>query len=517
LLPQANQEPARSAPIGLAGTLRALGDQACAHHVAGRYAEAVARYQQMLSLKADVPEIYNNLGHALAALGQPETAVLAFECAIALKPDNPEALCNWGLALAELGRFDEAVAKYRRAIEVDPGHAGSYNNLGLLMKTTGRLAAASAAIEKAIDLAPAKIAYYDNLAGIRPFAAGDHFLTALEALASNGAALSAADQVHRHFALAKAYENIGQPERAFRHLQSGNALKRRQMAYDEAETLGQMDRLCRLVSRDYIEARQGCGELSSVPVFIVGMMRSGTTLIEQILASHQQVFATGEIQLFDQAAGSIRDTLPGRPPFPDMVQAMSGNHFRALGALYLEKLTRQAPTATRITDKMTVNFLFAGLIHLALPNATIIHAVRDPADTCVSCFATHFTTRNPYTYELAELGRYYRHYQALMEHWRAVLPPGRIMDVQYEELVADLEGVARRIVAHCGLSWDARCLDFHRSERPVRTASAAQVRKPIYKDSVGRWRKYEPFLGPLLAELERSALPTSDYPVTGAR
>jgi tetratricopeptide (TPR) repeat protein len=502
LLQQPTQQPADAATIGLADTLRALGNEACAHHVAGRYAEAIARYKQMLSLKADVPEIYDNLGHALAALGKPETAILAFECAGALKPDNPATLCNWGLALADLGRFDDAEAKYRRAIEVNPDFAGTYNNLGLLLKAKGRLTEASAAIEQAIRLAPRNIAYYDNLVAIRPFAAADPLLRALEELAGDGAAFSTAEQMHLHFALAKAYENIGQAESAFRHLQNANALKRQQIVYDEAETLGQMDRLCELMSRDFIEARQGHGEPSSVPVFIVGMTRSGTTLIEQILASHPQVFGAGELDLFDQVAGSIRNALPGRPPFPDMVQPMSAEHFHALGTSYLEKLMRQAPEAVRITDKMTLNFLFAGLIHLALPNATIIHAVREPADTCVSCFATHFTTGHAHTYDLGELGRYYRHYQTLMRHWHAVLPPGRILDVQYEELVTDLEGVARRIVAHCGLSWDARCLDFHRTERVVRTASAAQVRKPIYKDSVGRRRKFEPFLGPLLAELD---------------
>jgi hypothetical protein len=185
-----------------------------------------------------------------------------------------------------------------------------------------------------------------------------------------------------------------------------------------------------------------------------------------------------------------------------MISYMSAEHFRALGALYLNRIAQQAPKAARITDKMTVNFLFAGLIHLALPDATIIHAVRDAADTCVSCFATHFSAGHAHSYDLAELGRYHRHYRALMAHWHEVLPPGRIMDVHYEELVADLEGVARRIVSHCGLVWDVRCLDFSRTERPIRTASAAQARKPIYKDSVGRWRKYQAFLGPLLAELD---------------
>jgi hypothetical protein len=173
---------------------------------------------------------------------------------------------------------------------------------------------------------------------------------------------------------------------------------------------------------------------------------------------------------------------------------------------------QRAPEAARITDKMPGNFIFAGLIHLALPKATILHAVRDPIDTCLSCFAVHFTRGHPHTYDLAELGRYYRRYRSLMDHWRRVLPSGRIVDVRYEDLVADLEGAARRIIAHCGLPWDARCLDFHRTERPVRTASAPQVRRPIYGNSVGRWRRYEPFLGPLLAELESldASNPTED-------
>jgi hypothetical protein len=181
---------------------------------------------------------------------------------------------------------------------------------------------------------------------------------------------------------------------------------------------------------------------------------------------------------------------------------MSGEDFCALGKLYLDGLTQRAPGATRVTDKTPANFRFAGMIHLALPNAIIIHAVRDPVDTCVSCFFENFTRGQPQTCDLAELGRFYRHYRALMAHWHSVLPPGRIIDVRYETMVGDLEGEARRIIAHCGLAWDSRCLDFHRTERSIRTASAAQVRRPIYATSVGRGRKYQDFLGPLLAELE---------------
>lgn len=501
-LARPDHKSADSAPPGLGETLRAFCNQAFAHHRVGQFAEAIRLYEQILSLGPELPEIHVNRGHALGALGRSEAAVAAFRRAVELKPDNPEALCNWGLALANLQRFDEAEAKYLEAIRINPHFSGTYNNLGLLFKETGRLAAARQAFEQAIDLDPRNFSYYDNLAAVRPFVAGDRFLTALEIAADDTAALSIADQIHLHFALAKAYGNLDRPEDSFHHLLDANRLKRQQIDYDEAATLGVMIRLRELIDRDFVQAHQGYGEPSEVPVFIVGMTRSGTTLIEQILASHRQIFGAGELQLFDQVAGSVRKMLPGSPPFPEMMLHMSPAHFHALGALYLESIARRAPAAKRITDKMTVNFLFVGLIHLALPNATIIHAVRDPVDTCVSCFSTHFTQGHEHTYDLAELGRYWRHYRELMAHWHDVLPPGRILDVHYEELVADMEGVSRRIVSHCGLSWDTRCLEFHRTERPIHTASAAQVRKPIYRDAVGRARKYEAFLGPLFDELD---------------
>ena len=481
--------------------ISALSSQALTLHRAGRLLEAVAHYEQILALKPRIPEVHNNRGLALAALGKFEEAALAYRRATKLRPDNPETLCNWGVALAQLERYDEAEAKFRRAIVVSPGFAGAYNNLGLILKEQGRTTESVDALEQAIRLSPQEASYYDNLAPLRPFADGDPYFAALETMAANPASLSAVNRMHLHFALAKAYEHIGSPERAFRQLLAGNALKRTQVAYDEPATLAQMDRARALFTREFVRDREGRGERSPVPVFIVGMPRSGTTLIEQILASHADVFGAGELSLFEQAIDSVRDALPQSPAFPEMAAPMSAADIRSLGAGYLEKLSRRAPGARRITDKMPANFLYAGMIHLALPDAVIIHATRDPIDTCVSCFSVHFTKGQTHTYDLAELGRYYRHYQALTAHWHRVLPPGRILDVPYEELVGDLEAVARRIVAHCGLAWDARCLDFHRTERAIRTASATQVRQPIYQTSVGRGRRYESFLKPLLAEL----------------
>ena len=261
-----------------------------------------------------------------------------------------------------------------------------------------------------------------------------------------------------------------------------------------------MDRTRAVFTSELIRTWQNVGDPSSVPVFIVGMPRSGSTLVEQILASLPQVYGGGELTHFQTAMKGIR-TRPAGLDFPELVSGMTSEDYYSLGAHYLADIERLAPGAMHITDKRPKNFIFAGLIHLALPNATIIHTVRHPIDTCLSCFSKLFTGELNYTYDLAELGRYYRHYHTLMAHWRRVLPAGRILDIRYEDVVADLEGQARRIVAHCGLDWDPRCLAFHQTERPILTASASQVRQPIYNSAIGRWRVYEEFLAPLLAEL----------------
>jgi tetratricopeptide (TPR) repeat protein len=470
--------------------------------------DALASYDRAIALRPECAESHLGRGNALRQLLRHDEALAAYNRALVLEPDNPQTLCSIGVVLMDMDRLVEAEAKLRRAIDVDPNFAAAYNNLGLILKERGRFGEARFAIEQAILLSPNNTSYYDNLGAVRSFAAGDRYLAALEGLADNAAMLRSDDRIHLHFALAKAYEDGGRYEGAFRHLLIGNELKRRQVTYDEAVTLARLERTRQLFSRDFITSRQGAGEPSTIPVFIVGMPRSGTSLIEQILASHPAVFGAGELDLFEQTVNAVGNMLPGAPRFLELASGLSSEHFRTIGARFCEALMRRAPTASRVVDKMPANFLFVGLIHLSLPNAAIIHAIRDPFDTCVSCFSMNFRRGQAHTYDLAELGRYYRHYKALMAHWHRVLPPRRIIDVHYEELVADVERVTRRIMAHCGLPWDARCLDFHRTERLVRTASAVQVRQPIYKSSVGRWRKYENFLAPLMSALKPSDAPT---------
>lgn len=463
----------------------------------GQLDAAKAACRQAIALQPDYPEAYANFGNILKDLGRLEEAEAALRQAIALRHDHAEAHSNLGNVLMDQGRLTEAETVLRRAIALKPSYPGAHNNLGLALKELGRFEEARRATEEAIRLAPCRATYYCNLAEITRFKADDPHVAALEELAKDEASLPTEDQIALHFALARAYEQTGRREAAFNHLLAGNALKRRTIVYDEAAVLGGMTQVETIFTPELIAAHGGTGDPAREPVFIVGMLRSGTTLVEQILASHPDVFGAGELKLFDAALGSMRPMFPGSPPFPDFVPSMTEEHFGTLGARYAGELRRLAPQAARITDKMPSNFLFSGLIHLALPNATIIHTMRDPIDTCMSCFSRLFTEGQRYTYDLAELGRYYRQYQSMMAHWHRVLPPGRILDVQYEDVVADLEGAARRIVAHCDLPWDPRCLDFHRTERPVRTASATQVRQPIYATSIGRGHTYEAFIAPL--------------------
>jgi hypothetical protein len=244
---------------------------------------------------------------------------------------------------------------------------------------------------------------------------------------------------------------------------------------------------------------QGSGSPSERPVFVVGMPRSGTSLVEQILAAHPQVHGAGEIGLLPALAARLRG--PSGAGFPACVSELGAPDLQRLAQAYLGGLKPLGAGKARITDKTVGAFELLGLAHLILPNARIIHCRRDPRDVCVSCFSTRFSGGHDYAYDLAELGRYWRSYDRLMAHWRAVLPPGRIFEVQYEALVEDLEGWARRLIAHLGLEWDDACLRFHDSAREVRTASFAQVRRPIYKGSVGRWRRFEAHLGPLIEAL----------------
>jgi tetratricopeptide (TPR) repeat protein len=482
------------------GYVEALNNRGNTLRALRRFADALLSYDRALAINPKFAEALNNRGNTLRDLNRFEDALGSYDKALAMHPTFAEALNNRGNTLRDLNRFEEAMASYRKALAIRPDSVEALSNLGMVLKELGKFAEARWAAERIIEVAPQRASAYRLFGEVNQFVPGDRYVAIMEALARDAASLSVYDQVELHFALAKAYEDLGRLEDSFAQLLVGNSLKRRLIAYDEAASLSTVKHIGEVFTPELIGSLRDVGEPSSIPVFIVGMPRSGTTLVEQVLASHPQVFGAGELKCFSNVVAG-RATNNGVQRFRDLVSSMSGEQFRQLGESYVAEIKRLAPSAIRIVDKMPTNYAYVGLIHLALPKAFIIHTVRDPVDTCMSCFSNLFAEANDYSYDLAELGRYYRHYQDLMAHWHRVLPPGRILDVSYEDVVSDLESAARRIVGHCDLDWDVRCLSFNQTKRPVRTVSAAQVRKPIYKSSVGRGRAYEAFLAPLLAEL----------------
>jgi tetratricopeptide (TPR) repeat protein len=465
-----------------------------------KFDRALAGYRKALEIRPDYAEAHSALGSALRACGELDGAIAAYRRAIALKPDYAEAHCNLGRALHDQGKSGEAIDALRHGLLLDGTSAEAHNSLGLALRSVGKLSEGRAAVTEAIRLAPLSARYRRHLSEMIRFRDGDSHLAEMEHLLGEADTLAPGERTDLHFALGKAYDDIGRHAEAAQQWLQGNTLKRREVSYDAAAMDEGFERIRNVFAQDWFEIRQGIGHPSALPVFIIGMPRSGTTLVEQILASHPQVFGGGEMKYFGAAVREIEAARYAL--YPDLTSTLTGSDFADLGKRYLTESLRLArPGARHVTDKMPSNFLFAGLIHLSLPNAPIIHTVRDPVDTCLSCFSKLFTGELNYTYDLAELGRYYRQYQLLMAHWKRVLPAGRILDVCSEELVEDVEGQARRIVAHCGLEWDPRCLSFQENDRPVRTASATQVRQPVYKSAVGRWRPYQAFLAPLLREL----------------
>jgi tetratricopeptide (TPR) repeat protein len=464
-----------------------------------RHEEAAIHFERALALHADDTEALIGLGNTFLKLERPDAAAAQFAKVRARNPASAEALNGLGSAAHMLGRTEEAINHYDMALTIRPNDSETHRNLGEAYLALGQLEKAHAAMETALALASRKAGYYWNLANSKRFTENDPHLAALEALNEQSGSLTEGEQIDLHFALGKAHSDLGAHVRSFHHLLSGNRLMRQCLSYNEAKVLGQFEEMRQSFTPSLMEKMQGSGDPSQAPVFIIGMPRSGTTLIEQIIASHPKVYGGGELREMAYLAERFRGSCGIE--LSEDVLASSGGRLRRLGSDYVQAVRRLAPEAERITDKMPGNFLLAGLIHLALPNARIIHACRDVRDTAFSCFSLLFARGQPYSYDLSELGRYCRSYQKLMAHWHEVIP-GVILDVHYEAVVEDLEQQARRVIAHCGLAWDSACLDFYRTQRSVRTASAAQVRQPIYRSSVGRWRLHERALQPLLEALD---------------
>ncbi len=433
-----------------------------------------------------------------------QAAEQAAKLALREDPEHADALAIMGQVYHETDRYDEAIEVLDKSLAKRPDNPEALNFYGVALKSVGRLDEARDYIMKALKLNDTMYGAYANLNDLVDFSKGpgEELFNRIEAILETVSDSETDAFIPLHFAYAKALDDRGQPEKALEHYIIGGRLKRAQLDYKEGETVSFFDGIREAFPKEVFENRKYAGLDDDRMVFIVGMPRSGSTLVEQILSSHPDIYGAGEVKYLSRALGQIRDRFPSLPRFPDMVGKFGPAQFELVAKSYQEQIGQGAGDAKRITDKLLTNYFFLGLINLLFPKAKAIHTRRDPVDTCLSGFTKLFKDDMPHSYDLGELGRYYGKYRELMEYWETVLPEGFLTTVDYEDVVADTEKQAKRLIKFLGLPWDPKCVDFHKSDRPVKTASVAQVRKPIYKTSVKRWKKYGAGLQPLVDAID---------------
>ncbi|MDZ7830075.1 MAG: sulfotransferase [Halofilum sp. (in: g-proteobacteria)] len=465
----------------------------------GRLSEAVAAYRAAIQQRPGEALYHLSLGVTLREMHEPEAAREALEQALAIRPDQAESRAALGNVLRQLGLVEAARAELDRAIALDPGLKEAHTGLGRLLHVIGDAEAAEVAYRRALDLAPDYARAWYGLTRARRFAPDDPEVASMEALLARPEIDDDA-RMHLHFALGKVgADGDDDPDTVMTHFREGCRLKRATLDYDADDNDRCFERIAQAFPREWIESRRAVGDPTDAPIFVVGMPRSGTTLVEQILSSHARVHGAGERNDLGRLVRELGAKFGSH--YPQWVDDLSESMLRELGHAYRRRVIEPFADADRVVDKMPANFLYLGLIATALPNARIVHVRRDPMDTCLSCFTLLFSGWQPFSYDLEELGRYYRAYARLMAHWREVLPTGRMLELDYESITGNFEPAVRSLLNHCGLEWDPRCLEFHATERMVTTASTTQVRRPLYRTSVGRWRRYRDQLQPLMDAL----------------
>jgi len=502
----------------------------------GKYKEAAESFEQALHINPNFTAAYVNLGFALQRLGKLDRAIASLQEALRRKADDAQACCYLGTAYRDQGRYDEAETCFRRAIKIKPDYTEAFGNLGNALRHQGKLDEALESFEHALQLKPDSI---DAVAGVaavlekqaRHAQACELLLPLIETGTSNANAaitfglisrhtdrreeaialmkrvletdgLEAIEQQRLHFGLGQLYDDIDEHDWAFAHYRQANESKH----YDikpKPQVKIFVDNLIKTYTPALMFGLPRAASPSEQPVFIVGMLRSGTSLVEQILASHPAVFGADELMDIINIANSLPATLRTNEPYPRCVESLDQVAIDRIARSYLDRLEDLSGGATRVTDKMPHNFLHLGLIELLFPGARVIHCLRDPLDTCLSCYFQDFGARHTYTGDLVHLGEHYVQYERLMRHWQEVLSIP-MLEVRYEELVMDQERLSRSMVEFCGLEWDDRCLQFYKNDRVVKTASYDQVRRPIYQKSIARWKHYEAHLDPLITALNKS-------------
>jgi tetratricopeptide (TPR) repeat protein len=471
---------------------------------AGRAADAARLLRHALKQSAHLPLTWRGICQAMTDLGRLPEAEAAVRRVLAIEPENPQNWVNLGNVCTRQMRQAQALAAFETAARLNPGEARLRLSIGHLHKTLGSRRESEAAYRACLELNPRMGEAYWSLADLKNYTFSDVEIAAMQALLQ-GDGGEDADQAQLNFALGRAYEQGHEYARAFEYYARGNARRRQMLGYDIEVFENKTQRVAASFDTDFFAQRRSCGFDDPAPIFIVGLPRSGSTLVEQILASHSRVEGTFELPNVLTIVREFDHADTAHDAYPECVCAVPPDRFAQLGRRYIEETAPLRGGRPRFIDKMPNNFSHVGLIHAMLPRATIIDVRRHPMDSCFSTYKQHFAEGQSFSYDLDDLGRYYRCYLALMDHWDKVLP-GRVLHVRYENLVHDPEANIRRLLEHCGLEFEPACLEFHQTKRPVRTASAEQVRQPLYTSGVGYWRHFETQLMPLRQALGEECL-----------
>jgi tetratricopeptide (TPR) repeat protein len=481
----------------------ALCGLAAIHRGAGLPVESERLLRHALRQTEHSPLVWRGMAQTLMDAGRLPDAEAAVRRALLVEPESARCWVSLATINGRMHRPEAALAAYREAERVDPDHPLLRLSIGHVLKTLGRRAESERAYHDCIAGDAAAGEAYVSLAELKNYVFTATEIAAMERQLAAGIG-GDANAARLRFALGRAYEQRGDASKAFTHYAAGNRLRRRESPFDFAGFEVQCRRvMSRLDEKFFAAARGGCAD--PAPIFIVGLPRSGSTLVEQILSSHPAVEGTMELPNIPAYVAELQCLNARQDAYPDSLAVAPAPVLNALGRRYLRETAPLRGGRQRFTDKLPNNFLHVGLIHAILPRATIIDVRRHPMDACFSCFKQYFAAGQSFTYDLEELGRYYRSYLAVMDHWDRVVP-GKVLHVSYEDLVREPQDQVRRLLGHCGLEFDARCLEFHRTQRPIRTASSEQVRQPLYTSGIGYWRRFERELQPLRASLGDSLM-----------
>jgi len=455
--------------------------------------DAEALLRRVTQLAPGHTMAWTMLGGILQEVNRHAEAMQCYQAATRIDPSSAVAWSGAGIAHSHAGDVDKAIEAFERAIALHPGNPNVQLSYGHALKTRGDQPAALRAYRAAIAEKPDFGEVYWSMANLKVFRFEDAEIRAMEEQVARNDLNEIAD-IHFRFALAKAYEDRGDYDRSWHYYETGNERQRKTVFFDPVAMELRHEEIASVFTPELFEKFAGQGFESAAPIFIVGLPRSGSTLIEQILASHSQIEGTSELPTLVHLAFSIGRYRADKKKYPESVRDLRGRDLKAYGRQYVEESAAfRATDLPHFTDKMPNNFSHVGLIHMILPHAKIINARRHPFDTCLGAYKQLFAKGQHFTYDMAELAAYYRQYDETMKHWQRVLP-GKVLDVHYEETVSDIETQVRRILAHCGLPFEEACVRFYENRRAVRTASSEQVRQPIYTDALGYWRRYEKHL-----------------------